>query len=111
MTMNDCIFCKIVTGEIPKDFVYQDENIVAFDDISPVKPTHVLFIPKVHVESFEKIEDDKFLASIRRGIQKVVEKKGLIGKGYKIVVNGGGAQVINHLHFHLMGPVGLHAKV
>ncbi len=109
--MTDCIFCEIVKGEIPKDFRYKDANVVAFDDIHPVAKVHVLFIPKEHVNAFEDLNDDDVLASIRRGIQKVVEQNDLVGKGYKIVVNGGGGQVINHLHFHLIGPTGLHAPI
>jgi len=109
--MNHCIFCKIVKGEIPKEFRYEDEFVVAFDDINPANKVHVLFVPKKHIESFEKIEDDKFFPSIRCGIQKVVEKEKLVGKGYKVLVNGGGAQIVNHLHFHLIGPIGLNAKL
>lgn len=109
--MNDCIFCEIVKGEIPKDFVYKDANIVAFDDIHPVAKVHVLFASKEHVSSFEDLQDDDILASVRRGIQKVVAQNDLVGKGYKIVVNGGGAQIINHLHFHLIGPTGLKAPI
>lgn len=109
--MNDCIFCKIVNKEIPKEFRYEDEFVVVFDDINPVNKVHVLVIPKEHIESFEKIENDEFLPSIRKGIQKISKDEGLVGKGYKILVNGGGAQVINHLHFHLIGPIGLNAKL
>lgn len=109
--MQDCIFCKIVSGEIPKNFRFKDEKVLAFDDINPLAPVHVLFIPKAHVKAFEELSDDAVLASIRVGIQKVVKEEGLIGKGYKIVVNGGGGQVIDHLHFHLIGPVGVHVPV
>ena len=109
--MADCIFCKIVKGEIPKEFRYEDEEIVAFGDINPVNKVHILFVPKKHIEAFEKIEDDKFFPSVRRGIQKLVQEEGLVGRGYKILVNGGGAQIINHLHLHLIGPIGLNAKL
>jgi histidine triad (HIT) family protein len=111
MDMNDCIFCEIVKGEIPKDFRFKDENIVAFDDIHPVAKVHVLFIPKEHVAAFEDLMDDDILSSVRHGIQKIVRQEGLVGKGYKIIVNGGGGQVINHLHFHLIGPTGVHVPV
>lgn len=109
--MTDCIFCEIVKGEIPKDFRYKDANVVAFDDIHPVAKVHVLFISKEHYGAFEELTDDDVLGSIRRGIQKVVAETDLVGKGYKIVLNGGGGQVINHLHFHLIGPTGLHAPI
>lgn len=108
---NNCIFCKVVTGELQKDFLYEDEFILAFDDIYPVNKIHILFVPKVHYAAFENLTNDEILTSVRRGIQKVVEDKGLIGKGYKMQVNGGGAQVINHLHFHLIGPTGLNAPI
>lgn len=109
--MTDCIFCEIVKGEIPKDFRFKDENVLAFDDIHPVAKVHVLFIPKEHIAAFENLFDDEILSSIRKGIQKIVEQNDLVGKGYKIIVNGGGGQVINHLHFHLIGPTGLHVPI
>lgn len=109
--MKDCVFCKIVNGEIPKDFRFKDDNVLAFDDINPVASTHILFIPKIHVNAFEELEDDNVLSSMRRGIQRLVEENGLVGKGYKLIVNGGGGQVVNHLHVHLIGPTGLHAPV
>ena len=108
---NNCIFCKVVEGEIPKDFLYEDENVVAFDDIYPVNKIHILFIPKVHFAAFENLTNDDILSSIRKGIQKIVADKDLIGKGYKIQVNGGGAQAVSHLHFHLIGPTGLNAPI
>jgi histidine triad (HIT) family protein len=109
--MTDCIFCKIVKKEIPKKLAYEDDNIVAFDDINPVAKVHILFVPKNHMDAFEDLTDDNILSSVRHGIQKIVEQNDLIGKGYKVVVNGGGGQVINHLHFHLIGPTGLHAPI
>ncbi len=109
--LTSCIFCEIVKGEIPKDFRYKDANVLAFDDIHPVAKVHVLFISKEHVDAFEKLTDDDILSSVRRGIQKVVEDTGLGDKGYKIIVNGGGGQVVNHLHFHLIGPTGLNAPI
>ena len=107
--MENCIFCKIVKGEIPKDFRYEDDLIVSFDDIHPQASTHVLFVPKKHLESFDFLtdEDEKILTSIRKGIQKISKETGLVGKGYKIQMYAGGAQTIDHLHFHLIGPVGL----
>lgn len=109
--ITSCIFCEIVKGEIPKDFRFKDGNVLAFDDIHPVAKVHVLFIPKEHIGSFEDLTDDDVLASVRRGIQKIVADTGLVGKGYKIIVNGGGGQVVSHLHFHLIGPTGLNAPV
>ena len=107
--MDNCIFCKIVDHEIPKDFKYEDDNIVAFDDIRPQAETHVLFVPKKHIQAFEFLKDgdNDILSSVRKGITKVAGDNKLEGKGYKIQVFGGGAQTVDHLHFHLLGPVGL----
>lgn len=109
--MENCLFCKIVEKKIPKEFRFEDEKILAFDDINPVASTHILFVPKTHIDSFDKLEDDSILNSLRIGVQSLIGEKSLIGKGYKIVVNGGGAQVVNHLHFHLIGPIGFNAKL
>jgi histidine triad (HIT) family protein len=107
ISVKECIFCKIVKGEIPKEFRYKDDLIVAFDDIRPQAETHVLFVPKEHYGNFEQLTSDKVLASIRNGIQQLVKETKLAGRGYKIQVFGGGAQTVDHLHFHLIGPVGL----
>ena len=105
--MKDCIFCKIVRGEIPKDFRYEDNVIVAFDDIRPQADIHVLFTTRQHINAFESLKDDKILSSVRAGMQKIVRETKLVGRGYKILVFAGGAQTIDHLHFHLIGPIGL----
>lgn len=107
--MEDCIFCKIVRREIPKDFRYEDDLIIAFDDIHPQAETHVLFVPKKHLDSFDMLSsrDENILLSVRKGVEKVVNETKLNGKGYKIQVFAGGAQTVDHLHFHLLGPVGL----
>lgn len=108
--MENCVFCKIVRGEIPKEFRYKDDLVVAFDDITPAKPVHILFVPKVHIEDYINPVDPKIFVSVQKGVERIVEEKELLGKGYRVLVNGGGAQIINHLHFHLMGPVGLKSK-
>ena len=109
--MTDCIFCKIINGQLPSSKRFEDENIIAINDINPVKKTHILFIPKKHSDSFENLADDSIFPSIRIAAQKLIGEEDLVGKGYKIVVNGGGAQIINHIHFHLIGPIGLKAKL
>jgi len=103
--MEDCIFCKIINGEIPKEFDYQDDDIVAFADIHPLSPVHILIVPKKHIEDFFHA-DGKTILSITAAIKKLIDVKDVMGKGYKITVNGGGAQDINHLHFHLRSPIG-----
>ena len=107
----DCIFCKIVRGEIPKEFDYEDDNIVAFADIHPVRPVHILLVPKKHFEDLYKLDDPKILESMLSGVKKIVDDKKLIGQGFRVVTNGGGAQIVDHLHFHLLGPVGSQEKI
>lgn len=102
--MNDCVFCKIATGVIPKEFSYEDEAVVAFDDINPVAKVHKIIIPREHIEDFEHVTDEKIYIRISHAIKELINKTGLNKKGYKIVVNGGGAQDVFHLHFHLYGP-------
>ena len=102
--MDNCIFCRIVKGEIPKDFKYEDDSVVAFDNINPAAPIHLLIVPKEHIDDFFNAKDPKTHMAITLAIHKLIEKTGLMGKGYKIEVNGGGSQEIDHLHFHLFGP-------
>ena len=109
--MENCIFCKIRDKQIPKEFTYEDEDIMVFPDIHPVKPIHLLVIPKKHIEDFLYIDDALLMDKIRVIIQKLVKEQQLHDKGYKIVVNGGGGQVVPHLHFHLMGPTGKTAEL
>jgi len=103
----ECIFCRIVTGEIPSDIVYQDEDFLAFRDISPQAPTHVLVIPKTHIASLaELIEGQQELAGRLIILSKNLAEKGGIAKsGYRLVINCGpdGGQLVSHLHLHLIG--------
>lgn len=107
----DCIFCKIASKEIPKEFIYQDEDVMVFPDIHPVKSIHLLIIPKKHIRDFTEVDDRALYGKISNVITKMVRQFGLIDKGYKIVVNGGGAQEVDHLHFHLIGPMGKAAAI
>lgn len=104
--MNDCLFCKIVDGDIPCNKVYEDEHVLAFHDIDPKAPVHVLIIPKKHISSVAQTaeEDFKIYAHIMRTAKKLAEDFDL-GKGYRIVTNIGedGGQSVGHLHFHLLG--------
>lgn len=104
--MSDCLFCKIIKREIPAKFVYEDDDLIVFPDLHPIKPVHLLIIPKTHIADFAEISDSKLMDKIRVVIQKMVKEKKLENKGYRLVVNGGGAQIVNHLHVHLMGPLG-----
>jgi len=103
--MDSCIFCKIVRGEFDTEFLYEDEYVVAFKDIHPQKPVHILVIPKEHVKEFSQLKKDEVLSSVRKAIQLLISENDLQENGYRIEVNGGGSQLVDHLHFHLMGPM------
>ncbi len=102
----DCIFCKIAGGEIPSTKVYEDETVVAFNDLEPQAPVHVLIIPKAHIASADEINEGNsaVVAHIFEVAAKIAKEKGLTG-GYRIVNNCGadGGQTVKHLHFHLLG--------
>ncbi len=103
--MMDCVFCKIRDRKIPKEFTFEDGDIMVFPDIHPIKPTHLLVVLKKHVKDFLDLEPGD-LEKISKIIKKIVKDKKLEGKGYRLGVNGGGAQIIEHLHVHLMSPFG-----
>lgn len=109
--MENCIFCKIANKEIPKEFLYEDEYVMVFPDINPVKKIHLLIIPKKHYADFMEAKDPVFHEKIAMTIQTMVLKEGLQDKGFRILVNGGGAQAIDHLHYHLLGPMGKAAAI
>ena len=104
--MEDCIFCKIIKGEIPSNKVYEDDEILAFKDINPMAPVHILVIPKKHIESANNIEeeDELLIGKIFTVIKKLAKENNL-DNGYRIVNNCGedGGQAVKHLHFHLLG--------
>ncbi|MBI2420794.1 MAG: HIT domain-containing protein [Candidatus Levybacteria bacterium] len=103
--MASCVFCKIRDREIPKEFEYEDEDVMIFPDINPSKPVHILIVPKKHIEDFLDLDDIKLLTKIKKTIDDVIKKQKLENKGYRVSVNGGGAQLINHIHFHVTGPI------
>ena len=102
-----CIFCRIVAGEVPSDKVYQDEDFLAFKDISPQAPTHVLIIPKTHITSLAQLTEEQQELAGRLIIiaKKLAEKEGIANGGYRLVINCGpeGGQLVSHLHLHLIG--------
>jgi len=103
----ECIFCRIVAGEIPADIVYQDKEFVAFRDIHPQAPTHILIIPKSHIASMTDLTG-KHQALMGRLIllaKELAEKEGISTSGYRLSVSTGtdGGQLVPHLHFHLLG--------
>ncbi len=105
--MSDCLFCKIIKGEIPGKFVYRDEKLVAFHDISPKAPVHVLVVPVKHIESIREVnsEDKELLGDLILGIKNIAQKLGVDKDGYKVVANNGegSGQLVFHLHFHVLG--------
>jgi len=102
---DDCIFCKIIAGDFGTDLVYEDEWVVAFDDISPQAPVHTLIVPREHVENLEDDPDPELLARVFGAVSKVARLKGIDESGYRIIQNNGagGGQTVFHLHVHLMG--------
>lgn len=102
----DCIFCKLANGEIPTNLVYEDEKVVAFRDVNPVAPVHILFVPKKHYASLEDIalEEMDIIADIHRAIRIVAEKEGFASNGYRIINNCGkdGGQEVPHIHYHVV---------
>ena len=105
--MTDCIFCKIITGEIPSQKLYQDELVTAFRDIHPVAPTHVLIIPNKHIPSVNEvtIEDEAMLGHIYSVARQLAVQEGIQEQGYRLIVNTGphAGQEVYHLHLHLIG--------
>lgn len=106
--MSDCIFCKIANGEIPSQFIYEDETVVAFRDLNPQAPEHILIVPKKHVAKIIDFtaEDKSLAAHIFVDVVPEVSKKiGVDKSGFRIVVNTGeeGGQTVGHLHVHLLG--------
>lgn len=102
--MKNCIFCKIRDREIPKVFIYEDEDVMVFPDINPVRPIHLLVVAKKHLRDFLELEDD-LMAKLAKITQKMIKEQKLENRGYRVTINGGGAQLIDHLHFHLSGPI------
>jgi histidine triad (HIT) family protein len=103
--MPDCIFCKIRDRQIPKEFTYEDDEIMVFPDIHPLKPIHLLVVPKIHTEDYLEFNDSNLNGKVKVLINKMIKEQKLDNKGYRVSINGGGAQLIRHVHFHVMGPV------
>ncbi len=113
--MEECIFCKIINKEIPSTIEYEDDEIIAFKDIAPVAPIHILVIPKKHIKSLVELEqeDEALIGKIYRIINKLADKYEIKEKGYRVVVNCGedGVQEVQHLHFHLLAGKHLGCKI
>ena len=102
---DDCIFCKIINNEIPSTKVYEDDTVIAFNDINPLAPIHILVVPKIHIENLMELENNELLAHLVEVIKKIAIKQGLDKDGFRVVTNNGenAGQVVKHLHFHILG--------
>lgn len=105
--MEECLFCKIAAGEIEADIVYEDDRVVAFKDIEPKAPVHILIIPRKHIPALVDLEGDDYslVGHIYKVANKLAVEKGIAEDGFRIVANCNeeGGQVVFHLHFHLLG--------
>ena len=105
--MENCLFCKIIAGEIPSKKVYEDENVYAFHDINPNAPVHVLVIPKTHIASIQEVGEENLsaVAAVLKAIPVIAEQLGLAENGYRVITNCGSdaCQSVKHLHFHILG--------
>lgn len=101
----DCIFCKIISKEIPKDFNYESDSLVVFPDTNPSADLHLLIVPKMHIKGIREIDKEHtgLLSEVYAVANKLVDENHLTEDSYRVVVNGGKAQHIPHLHFHLLG--------
>ena len=103
----DCLFCKIINGEIPSKKVYEDDSVYAFYDIAPMAPVHVLIVPKTHIASVNEVtaENSAVISHIYEVAAKLAKALGIADEGYRVVTNCGAnaGQTVFHLHFHLLG--------
>lgn len=103
----DCIFCKILNKEIPSNVVFENDKILAFYDIAPQAPIHVVIIPKIHIFSANEVneENSKYISEIFTAIPEIAKKLGIADSGYRIINNCGrdGCQSVEHIHFHMLG--------
>ena len=104
---SDCLFCKIINGEIPTEFLYKDDNFVVFRDINPAAPVHLLLVPRKHIRSMNDLqkEDGSIISDLFMIAKKMAKEQGVSESGYKLLFNveKGGGQVIFHIHLHLIG--------
>ena len=105
--MKDCLFCKIARGEVESETVYSDELVIAFNDINPQAPVHILIVPKEHIEGVATLEErhKNIIGHILLVAKRLAGEKSISGGGFRVLVNSGrnAGQVVEHLHFHLLG--------
>lgn len=111
----DCIFCKIINKEIPSKIVYEDDEVLAFEDIAPQAPVHIVVIPKKHIAKITEIEkeDEALIGKIYSVINKIAREKQIAEEGFRVIINCGenGGQEVKHIHFHLLGGKKLSGKI
>ena len=111
----ECIFCKIVAGEIPSDIIYQDDEFIAFRDIEPQAPVHILIVPKEHIASVNELTEEHTSLTGRLTLlaRQLAVKENIAESGYRLVINCGseGGQIVPHLHLHLIGGVKLNDRI
>lgn len=105
--MDECIFCKIIRGEMPATIVYTDEQVTAFRDIRPVSPSHILVVPNKHIPSMNAVseQDEQLLGHMLTVVKPIADREGITDTGYRLIVNTGpdAHQVVYHLHLHIIG--------
>jgi len=105
--MENCLFCKIIAGDIPAEIVFENENLLAFRDISPQAPTHILLIPKIHISTLNDLEptNSTTVGEMVRTASELAKKEGFSDAGYRTVFNcnADGGQTVYHIHLHLLG--------
>jgi histidine triad (HIT) family protein len=110
--MSDCLFCKIVSREIPGAIVYEDDRVLAFNDINPQAPTHVLIVPKRHIPSIGDLTpaDDQIVGELARRAAAIADERGIASRGYRLVFNTNreAGQTVFHIHLHLLGGRPMH---
>ena len=103
----DCIFCRIIAGQIPADVVFQDQEFIAFRDIHPQAPKHILIVPKAHIASLTEVDSKQqnLMGRLLLVAKEVAQKENIAAKGYRVTINCGpdGGQLVPHLHLHLLG--------
>jgi len=105
--MTDCLFCRIINGELPSTIVYENKSFIAFDDIDKKAPVHILIVPKAHIDSVAAMTDEDLdlMHDLMEAARDIARQKGISESGYRLVINTGedGGQTVSHLHMHLLG--------
>ena len=113
--MEDCIFCKIIKKEIPSTIIYEDDKVIAFNDVNPAAPIHILVVPKKHIETLLYVsdQDNELISYVYQIINKIAKEKGFANNGFRVIVNCGkdSGQEVMHIHFHVLGGKKLGDKI